>query len=118
VAGVFVEENNLAVHISQVRKALAEVDPNESFIETIPRRGYRFLPPVTSGNGTLAAASEILVAPPVERRTQRGRGYSRRRSAFCRSWRLQPLSGSTQTGEPPPDQRRSPAVSILERAGT
>ena len=38
----FVEESNLAVHISQLRKTLSEGDiPNR--IETITRRGYRFV---------------------------------------------------------------------------
>ena len=38
----FVEESNLAVHISQLRKTLGEAN-GENRIETIPRRGYRFL---------------------------------------------------------------------------
>ncbi len=37
-SGSFVEENNLTVAISQVRRALGE----KRCIETIPRRGYRF----------------------------------------------------------------------------
>lgn len=40
-----VEEGNLAQHICTLRKALGE---NPNYIETIPRRGYRFLEP-TSG---------------------------------------------------------------------
>ena len=39
----FVEEANLAVTISMVRKALG----SNEFIETVPRRGYRFCAPVT-----------------------------------------------------------------------
>ena len=38
----FVEEGNLNVHIFALRKVLAEADGNQIFIETIPRRGYRF----------------------------------------------------------------------------
>src|ERR1017187_8624594 len=42
-----VEEVGLARNISLLRKALGdEGDPNE-YIETIPRRGYRFVAPVT-----------------------------------------------------------------------
>ena len=37
----FVEEANLTVHISALRKALA-TDDNAQFIETVPKRGYRF----------------------------------------------------------------------------
>ncbi|HET9532437.1 MAG TPA: transcriptional regulator, partial [Blastocatellia bacterium] len=38
----FVEEANLAVNISQIRKALGERDDGGQYIETVPRRGYRF----------------------------------------------------------------------------
>ena len=38
----FVEEGNLNVHIFALRKVLAEADDNQTYIETIPRRGYRF----------------------------------------------------------------------------
>lgn len=37
----FVEEANLSVYISQLRKTLGE--SGEQYIETIPRRGYRFV---------------------------------------------------------------------------
>ena len=42
----FVEEGNLNVNISGLRKALAESGNGQSFIETVPRRGYRFVAPV------------------------------------------------------------------------
>lgn len=38
----FVEEGNLNVQIFALRKVLAEADGNQTYIETIPRRGYRF----------------------------------------------------------------------------
>ena len=38
----FVEEVNLSVNISALRKTLGEVENGESFIETVPKRGYRF----------------------------------------------------------------------------
>src|SRR5262245_33289171 len=44
----FVEEANLAVNISQLRKALGQTEPDAVFIETVPKRGYRFVAPVTS----------------------------------------------------------------------
>ncbi|HYE75270.1 MAG TPA: transcriptional regulator, partial [Blastocatellia bacterium] len=37
-----VEEANLNVHVSALRKALCETS-SERYIETLPRRGYRFL---------------------------------------------------------------------------
>jgi DNA-binding winged helix-turn-helix (wHTH) protein/tetratricopeptide (TPR) repeat protein len=39
---VEVEENNLSVNISMLRKALGEANGGEKYIETVPRRGYRF----------------------------------------------------------------------------
>ncbi len=38
----FVEETNLTKNISILRKILGENDSGKSFIETIPKRGYRF----------------------------------------------------------------------------
>ncbi|HEU4934367.1 MAG TPA: winged helix-turn-helix domain-containing protein, partial [Pyrinomonadaceae bacterium] len=38
----FVEEANLTVNISQLRKALGQSEGGERFIDTVPRRGYRF----------------------------------------------------------------------------
>ena len=37
-----VEESNLTVHISQIRKVLGETGTNPRFIETVPGYGYRF----------------------------------------------------------------------------
>lgn len=38
-----VEENNLADNISRLRKTLGEGENGQKFIETVPRRGYRFV---------------------------------------------------------------------------
>lgn len=38
-----VEESNLTVYISQIRKALGETRKNPRFIETVPGYGYRFV---------------------------------------------------------------------------
>jgi TolB-like protein/Flp pilus assembly protein TadD len=43
----FVEEGNLARHIFMLRRALGENTESPKYIETIPRRGYRFVAPVT-----------------------------------------------------------------------
>src|SRR5258708_5113347 len=43
----FVEESNLAVHISALRKVLGETAGGPQYIETVPRRGYRFVAQVT-----------------------------------------------------------------------
>ena len=43
----FVEEANLTVNVSALRKVLGEGDSEHHYIETVPRRGYRFVLPVT-----------------------------------------------------------------------
>jgi DNA-binding winged helix-turn-helix (wHTH) protein/TolB-like protein/Tfp pilus assembly protein PilF len=62
----FVEEGNLTQNVSLLRKALGERANGPQFIETVPRRGYRFVAPVkkvaTNGNGK-ASASEAEDAP-------------------------------------------------------
>jgi pimeloyl-ACP methyl ester carboxylesterase/DNA-binding winged helix-turn-helix (wHTH) protein len=50
----FVEENNLAQNISALRKALGEDAGGRKYIETVPRRGYRFVADVREGPGVSA----------------------------------------------------------------
>src|SRR5262245_31148674 len=42
----FVEEANLASNISQLRKALGDGENGHRYIETVPKRGYRFVAPM------------------------------------------------------------------------
>jgi DNA-binding winged helix-turn-helix (wHTH) protein/TolB-like protein/Flp pilus assembly protein TadD len=46
----FVEENNLADNISRLRKALSDGENGQRFIETVPKRGYRFVADVKETN--------------------------------------------------------------------
>jgi Tol biopolymer transport system component/DNA-binding winged helix-turn-helix (wHTH) protein len=41
-ADTFVEDNALSFNISQLRKALAKYDNQTIFVETVPKRGFRF----------------------------------------------------------------------------
>jgi pimeloyl-ACP methyl ester carboxylesterase/DNA-binding winged helix-turn-helix (wHTH) protein len=43
---IYVEETNLAQHISMLRKVLGERPGGGHYIETVPKRGYRFVVPV------------------------------------------------------------------------
>jgi TolB-like protein len=47
--GTFVEEGNLARHISFLRQRLSYHGDGSSYIETVPKRGYRFCPPPIGG---------------------------------------------------------------------
>ncbi len=55
---VFVEENSLTWHISQLRKALGEGENGQRYIETVPRRGYRLLAQVEAMNGKRGSQQE------------------------------------------------------------
>jgi DNA-binding winged helix-turn-helix (wHTH) protein/TolB-like protein len=54
----FVEEANLTVNVSALRKALGEGESEQRFIETVPRRGYRFVPTVTEVNNSADSLAE------------------------------------------------------------
>ena len=47
----FVEEANLSVNISALRKALGDTPNGQKFIATVPKRGYRFVMPVREIHG-------------------------------------------------------------------
>ena len=47
----FVEENNLAQNISILRKALGAGKAGEHYIQTVPKRGYRFVADVSTSGG-------------------------------------------------------------------
>lgn len=52
-----VEENNLDRNISTLRKALGEQANGESFIETVPRVGYRFVAQLSGATARVVAES-------------------------------------------------------------
>jgi eukaryotic-like serine/threonine-protein kinase len=57
-ADTFVEEGNLARNVSTLRKALGESEDGKQYIETIPRRGYRFVSPVREVTDTSVVMRE------------------------------------------------------------
>lgn len=61
--GHFVEEKNLAVHISALRKVFGERKDENRFIVTVPGKGYKFVAPLNIGamnvSGELAQNPEI-----------------------------------------------------------
>src|ERR1700719_4608315 len=63
----FVEESNLAQHISVLRKALQEGEDSPRYIETVPTRGYRFVAQVREVGG-MAGESSVLSGPSGSRR--------------------------------------------------
>ena len=60
----FVEEGALTRNISLLRKTLGDTGDEAAYIETIPRRGYRFVAPVrTVGASGTPAAEHASEAP-------------------------------------------------------
>jgi DNA-binding winged helix-turn-helix (wHTH) protein/TolB-like protein len=66
----FVEEANLTVNISALRRQLGESPNGHRYIETVPRKGYRFAVPVShrevDDHSAIAAPSVISVQETVQ----------------------------------------------------
>src|SRR4029077_13740581 len=76
--GVFVEEGNLARHIFNLRQVLGDTADGRKYIETIPKRGYRFVaavhedsepaaPPLPSQQASHHVPSTVPVPPGQKR---------------------------------------------------
>jgi DNA-binding winged helix-turn-helix (wHTH) protein/tetratricopeptide (TPR) repeat protein len=61
----FVEEANLSVRMTILRRALGEDQNDFQYIETVPRRGYRFVAPVASLLHPSEKAATRLDRPPI-----------------------------------------------------
>src|SRR6516164_4098418 len=57
--GLVVEDSNLTVQIAALRRALSEAPGGDRWIETMPRRGYRFVGPVVASE-----ENSVISAPP------------------------------------------------------
>ena len=67
--GVIVEENNLQVHISALRKALGSAGDAKTFLLTVAGRGYRFVAPVEIESGDAKPAAPPSAVAPAPART-------------------------------------------------
>ena len=70
------EESNLAVQISAIRRVLSQAPGGERWVETLARRGYRFVGPVNAVSGApeLGAAGGIASNLPEPLTSFIGRG--------------------------------------------
>lgn len=93
----FVEENNLNQHISALRRILGNGASDTEYIQTVPRRGYRFLPEVTH-----------LTAECREAATESYQTKAREESKG--------VSTATATVESKPDAPARPRVESVERS--
>ena len=94
----FVEENNLAQNISMLRKALGEDSGGQKYIETVPKRGYRFAAEVREesvaepdAGATRARAQSSLDLPLIH--------LGREPSAFKLNLDWQPETMYARSGE-------------------
>jgi eukaryotic-like serine/threonine-protein kinase len=89
-ANTFVEfDDGLNTAIKKLRAALGDSADNPRFVETIPRRGYRFLAPVTllvpgeTGVTTAPQTADIVVATRERSRVVVEQGRSRARLSWA-----------------------------------
>ncbi|HEX6622422.1 MAG TPA: transcriptional regulator, partial [Pyrinomonadaceae bacterium] len=84
-AGQFVEENNLAQHIHAIRRSLGDGAEGVKYIETVPKRGYRFVAEVevqespaaaTEAGGTARALSHAAGESTVAKSPTSSRGLA------------------------------------------
>jgi TolB-like protein/Tfp pilus assembly protein PilF len=61
----FIEEGGLARNISLLRRALGDGTDKIHYIETIPRRGYRFIAPVSETHDESIASNRSLAVLPL-----------------------------------------------------
>lgn len=63
--GLAVEESNLTVQIASLRRVLGVEPGGERWIETLPRRGYRFVGPAAAVDAKRAPQSVATGGPPL-----------------------------------------------------
>jgi len=66
-SGVFVEEGNLSRRVFNLRQVLGDTPDGRPYIETIPRRGYRFVALVQEDGKAVASpeSASLPLEPPV-----------------------------------------------------
>lgn len=79
----FVGEETLARNISTLRRALGESSESQSYIATVPKRGYRFVEKVQRLTETQASARDLAIPPENSGLGEaESHGFWRRRIAF------------------------------------
>jgi TolB-like protein/DNA-binding winged helix-turn-helix (wHTH) protein/Tfp pilus assembly protein PilF len=80
--GLVVEDNNLNQLVSALRRALGDEAQGSRFIQTVPRRGFRFVGAVSAKEAQTVAAAPAVVAPaPVA--TPTSSGWRNKRTAWA-----------------------------------
>ena len=116
--GQAVEESNLTKQIASLRRVLGEAPGGAGWIETMPRRGYRFVGPVVTEvqKGVIEAPFQVDVAPNLAPRSHHD---AERRQISALSCELIGIAGRTD-GTDLEDQREAVGVfrnCVSEMAG-
>src|ERR1700722_15340657 len=107
-SGVVVGSASVYQAVSQLRKLLGDVDPNPTYIATVPRKGYRLVAPVkrvgTAGpKVSVAEAPTMSPAPTARRRVRPLIVGGAALAAIVSGWfiwtRIQPFNGSARSAE-------------------
>ncbi|MBV9634219.1 MAG: winged helix-turn-helix domain-containing protein [Methylobacteriaceae bacterium] len=86
--GLSIEESNLRAQIAALRRALGEDTASNSYVMTVPGRGYRFVAPVTRSSSTMPRVESPNPQPRLPRRLTRLIGRSDVVAMICGRLRL------------------------------
>lgn len=115
----FVEEGNLTQNVSVLRKALGESSGSQQFIETIPRRGYRFVATVREARDLPIDRPHKLPTSAPESSTSRKDGQkidpSLRAATLSESVRVELGDSVPKRDVRPIANGSSPVVALLTR---
>jgi DNA-binding winged helix-turn-helix (wHTH) protein/Tol biopolymer transport system component len=124
---ILVEDGNLTVNISLLRKALGDADDGQPYIETVPRKGYRFnaevkLMPLESADlKRLPAEKEppFQLAEPGVTRTLEAVARQTAIIAFpqARAWVEEKLPPEPVKAPPEPARKKPPGWALAAAAG-
>jgi DNA-binding winged helix-turn-helix (wHTH) protein/TolB-like protein/Flp pilus assembly protein TadD len=98
----FVEENNLNKNVSALRKALGEGQGELKFIETVPKRGYRFVAKVNvvqdgSGPEFIIERSKVRVRVEEEQETDEPESEAKSRRPALETQHVALIAGKSST---------------------
>jgi DNA-binding winged helix-turn-helix (wHTH) protein len=76
-------DHSLDVIVSRLRAVLDDKGPRPRYIETVPRRGYRFIEPVAVKAEAATEVEAATTAEAAEGETRRPRHWSRRLATYA-----------------------------------
>lgn len=112
---VTVTDNALTQVISELRQALGDKPNAPVYIETVPRRGYRWLSPVEASGATPGAATSVATESGVELQAQNAQA-AQLQSAIVTALMAGLKVTITATASQPSSRRETPSLEALRLA--